>query len=340
MKSDILKSIARVEPAAFTIVMATGALAIITRELSTQLGWLEPVAMFLNALNFIIFGCIACVALFTWPFHWEEVRHDLELPQKTAFYGAVGISFLVLSAQALQFHLGFGLAFALWILGCFLTLAISFAINFHFFIHAMPAIQLFTPVFFIPVGGLVVIPVAGIPLMGQVTGWIYDLLSMINALALGGGLLLYVGLFSLLLQRHYVAEHMPRHLTPTIWIHLAPIGWGGVSFVNYAQHLNAFTGLARLLGYMLWGGCCWWLFMCIILTLNAAASGQMKFSLAYWAFIFPLGAIAVLSHKLGPAFAFAYYFTWALMAALWCIAAFHTGKSLLAYLGRRGHSPA
>lgn len=337
MKPELLKSIERLEPAAFTIIMATGAMAIVLKDLCGVLPFLETTAEFLNWANFLLFFFLLIFACSTWPFHGGEFHEDLDFPQRTAFYSAIGISFLVLAAQCLKFSMGFQAALYLWLIGCCLTMGINFAINYHFFVQTTPAMKLFTPVFFIPVGGLMVIPVAGCAIMGQTEGQLHSILLLLNALALGSGTLHYLGLFCLLLQRHYFLEHLPHNLAPTIWIHLAPIGWGGVSMLNYAEQLQIPEETARLLGSMFWGGCCWWLVMCILLTLRAVFSGQMKFSLAYWAFIFPLGSITVLSHKLGASYEIFFYFCASLMAFIWCVAAFHTLRSFAIYIMKRGH---
>lgn len=337
MKPELFKSIERLEPASFTIVMANGAMAITTLDFSVNAAWCVPLAKIINIGNFFVFSCLLLFAALTWPFHAAEFHEDLDFPQRTAFYSAIGISFLVLAAQCIKFHMGEELAFYLWAIGCFLTLAINFAINFHFFVQATPELKLFTPVFFIPVGGLTVIPVAGCSLMENTAGFVHDILIMINALALGSGLLLYIGLFTLLLQRHYLMEHLPNHLAPTVWIHLAPIGWGGVSFLNFAALTDFPAPFARLFGSLLWGGCCWWLIMCLILTLRAIVSGKMRFTLAYWAFIFPLGSITVLSFKLGEAWLPAFYFCWCLMAFIWCVSSVNTIIILCKYCLHHGH---
>lgn len=201
MKPDLLKSIERLEPASFTIIMGTGALAIVTKDLSATLHWLETPAFFLNLANFILFIFLLISAMATWPFHGSEFHDDLDFPQRTAFYSAIGISFLVLAAQCLKFKLGASLALCLWLIGAILTLSINFAINYHFFVGAIAELKLLTPVFFIPVGGLMVIPVAGWPLMGASSGLLQNFITLISTLSLGGGLLIYVGIFCMLLQR-------------------------------------------------------------------------------------------------------------------------------------------
>lgn len=322
----------RLEPAAFTIVMATGAFALATLDISRFYPLLAFPARALNLLNFIIFVLLIFFALCTWPFHSKEFREDLLSPAGAAFYAAFAIAFLVLGAQALRFGFGYWTGFALWAVGCVSTLAVSFAINFLFFARPAANLNLFTPVFFIPIGGLTVIPVGGVVLLRQSAGALRDALLMTNSLALGGGLLLYLGLFSLLLHRHYVGESLPHRLAPTLWIHMAPIGWGGVSLVGLADYLGKLNSAAQILAYLLWGACAWWFVMCFLLTIRAIRSGEMSFSLAWWAFIFPLGALVVLSNRLGASFRPAFYTLWLLMAAVWCVAALKTLFSFFRYL--------
>lgn len=324
MKYFRFKSIQRLEPSSFTIIMATGAYAIATQDMASTIPWLVLPAYLLNLGNFVIFIILVSLAMLSWPTHRKEFLEDFNFPQRAAFYGATGIAFLVLGAQGIRFGMDFTLSVVLWAIGCALTLVINFVLNFHFFVSATPELKLFTPVFFIPVGGLVVIPVAGAGIMAQLSGIYQDLILMINMMSLGGGLLLYLGLFSLLLQRHYLMEHIPHHLVPTIWIHLAPIGWSGVSFLNMAEVTGNLQGVCYMIATLLWGGCCWWLIMCILLTIRAIKSGKMEFSLAYWAFIFPLGSITILSYKLGQSFNWTFYLTWSLMSIIWLVAAFNT----------------
>lgn len=313
-------------PASFTIVMGTGAFAISTLNMAKDYAFLHLPACCLNVLNFLLFCFLVWRAARTWPRSADFMRADFDSPHQSAFYAAIGISLLVLGTQAMEFEMGREAALILWSLGCFLTFMTNFTLFLRFFLCPALRLEHFTPVFFIPVGGLAVIPVGGAAFMGCAHGTARDILLLVNALAAGAGLLLYFGLFSLLLQRHFLSYPLEDRLAPTVWIHMAPIGWSGVGVLALGQAVCAPNGLdmARLFACLLWGGAAWWLIMAGLLTLRAVLRRGMFFTFAWWAFIFPLGAITVLSFRLGGAFTAVFHVLWFLMAFLWLLCAART----------------
>lgn len=326
----IVRSRGPLPPASFTMVMGTGAFAVCTLHMGAIWPWLIWPAWLLNWLNFGLLLLLFWLALTSWPGNLARLREDLASPHRAALLAALGISFLVLSCQAFEFGLGQTLAVWLWLLGLLLTLAINFATFLRFFLRRQLSLDSFTPVFYIPVGGLAVIPVAGSRVLALAQGRLFDLALMVNVMSAGGAILLYLGLFSLMLQRHLLTEPLPARLAPTLWIHMAPIGWGGVGLLGLAQVCLSGEAwqAARFMAALMWGGACWWLVMASLMTLGACLRRQLGFSLAAWAFIFPLGAMTTLSGRLGQSFALAFPPLWLLMAALWLICAVGTLRFL------------
>lgn len=321
------KNLASLDPAFFTIVMGTGAFSIATLEMAQILPWLYVPALLLNYCNYLLFLVLAILAVISWGRNHKGIAANFSTPNGCALYSACGIALLVLGAQALRFGAGDWAAMILWSAGALLTLCLNFIIMLRFFLHPGLELTHFTPVFFVPVAGLVVIPVAGAQLSSFASGFGAILITTVCILALGGGIALYGSLFSLLMQRHLLASPIADQLAPTFWIHLAPAGWAGVSILAIAKQIIGpeFVPAAVLLALLLFGVTLWWLFMVILIGLRAAFKKKLSFNLAWWAFVFPTGSVAILSDRLDLVQTkFLFPFLWSLLALLWLLCAYKT----------------
>lgn len=311
-------------PAVFTVVMGTGAFSVATYLMSLRYEWLLLPARIINILNYLLFGIFALRALLSWPRNIFQLRANFERPDSCALYGALGLAIVVLSTQALAFNLGTTIALILWIAGMLATLLLNYGILLRFFLHSHVEMEHVTPVLFVPVASMVVIPVAGAPLSAFLDGTMRNAAIIICLLALGGGLTLYGGLFSLMLQRHLVLAPLPDPLAPTLWIHLAPIGWAGVALISLAQFAlpTELANGAKLLALLFFGGASWWFIMASLLCLRTALKGTLKFSMSWWSFIFPMGSITILSSRLEYTPTQALFpFLWTILALMWSLCA-------------------
>jgi len=55
-------------------------------------------------------------------------------------------------------------------------------------------------------------------------------------------------------------------------------------------------GLLVAMGFM--GASLWWLLLALAMTVRNALQGKLPFALSWWAFVFPIGAMTVLSIRL------------------------------------------
>lgn len=307
-------------PASFTVVMGTGALALATLEMSATTPWLFPFAQILNILNYILFILFGLLAALSWPKNKGALLENFEQPDNCALYASVGIALLVLGGQALNFGFGEIPALCIWGAGALLTLALNYGILLRFFMHPGVEMSHITPVLFVPVASMVVLPVAGAPIGAPLWPVFQNIINLACILALGGGLALYIGLFSMMLQRHFTLKPLPDQLAPTLWIHLAPIGWAGVALTAFAKHIlpPEYAPAAQLFAFLLFGAAFWWLIMAAIICLRAILHHKLAFSMAWWSFIFPIGSITVLSGRLNFAAPnMLRPFLWLLLAGLW-----------------------
>ncbi|MDD2883593.1 MAG: C4-dicarboxylate ABC transporter [Dechloromonas sp.] len=287
-------------PGWFAAVMGTGVLALTTLTLSETWPLLRALAEALHWLNSLLFVVLALPWLTRWLRFREAALQTLRHPVQASFYPTFSIALLVLAAQWLRFTPCVEVALTLWWLGVLMHFAFSFAVLFFMFRGEHVTVDHVTPAKFIPAVGLVVMPLAGGPLLAHMSPTVAEWALTLNLIGLGAGSLMYLGLLGMTLQRKYLHAPAQGILTPTVWIHLAPLGVIPVSLLNVLDQLP--LPAAREAGVvvlaLLWGFGVWWLVMASLLTLAARAAGQLPFALSWWAFTFPLGAFVAASLRL------------------------------------------
>ncbi|MFN4325797.1 MAG: C4-dicarboxylate ABC transporter [Azonexus sp.] len=326
--ADISRTFA---PGWFAAVMGTGVVAMTTRGLAQRWPWLAPLAEGLHGFNSLLFVLLALPWLTRWLRFRPAALQTLMHPVQANFYPTFSIALLVLSAQWLTFTPCIEVAMALWWVGVIAHFAFSFAVLFFMFRGEHVAAEHVTPAQFIPAVGLVVMPLAGAPLLAQFDGVAREWALTINIIGLGSGSMMYLGLLGLTLYRKYLHKPAQGILTPTVWIHLAPLGVIPVSLLNVAEQLPFPSLREWAIGVMLlfWGFGVWWLVMAALLTLSARAAGQLPFALSWWGFIFPIGAFVSESLRLSALLGWQPIFAigvgaWLLLGGFWLVTLFRT----------------
>ncbi len=323
-------------PGWFAAVMGTGALSLGTLALSAHCPLLTPLAWGLHYFNLLLFILLAVPWLTRWLLYRDAALSTLRHPVQASFYPTFSIGMLVIASQFIAFGQQLELALLFWWPGALLTFAFSFAVLFTMFSGEHVGIEHVTPAKFIPAVGLVVIPVAGGHLLGHVQGAMRDWMLLINLLGLGAGMVMYLGLLSLTLQRKYLAKPAFGILTPTVWIHLAPLAVIPVSLLNVTEQLPFAipSGVPLLIGLLLWSFSVWWLVMASLLTIAAKRRKMLPFALSWWGFTFPLGIFVVCSFRLAKLSSIAMItqigmLAWVLLFILWSLALINTLRGVI-----------
>lgn len=319
----------------FAAVMGTGVFAMTTHGLALRWPWLGLPAEALHWFNSALFLLLAVPWLTRWLRFPAAAMQTMQHPVQANFYPTFSIALLVLAAQWLTFTSGSAVAMALWWLGVILHFIFSFAVLFIIFRGEHVAAEHVTPAQFIPAVGLVVMPLAGVPLLAHMDGALREWALTINAIGLGAGSMMYLGLLGLTLQRKYLHKPALGILTPTVWIHLAPIGVIPLSLMNVVEQLPypAAREAATVLMLLVWGFGVWWLVMAALLTWSARRAGQLPFALSWWGFTFPLGAFAAESLRLTQLLGWSSTFAigvvaWLMLGFFWCVTLYRTGRGV------------
>ncbi|MBS1129790.1 MAG: C4-dicarboxylate transporter/malic acid transport protein [Proteobacteria bacterium] len=330
--ADISRTFA---PGWFAAVMGTGVFAMTTHGLALYWPWLSLPAKLLHWFNSALFLVLAVPWLTRWLRFRSAAMQTMMHPVQANFYPTFSIALLVLAAQWLMFTSCLEVVLTLWWLGVIVHFVFSFAVLFIMFRGEHVAVDHVTPAHFIPAVGLVVMPLAGGPLLAHMEGALREWALTINLIGLGAGSMMYLGLFGLTLHRKYLHKPALGALAPTIWIHLAPIGAIPVSLMNLVEQLPypAAREVATVLMLLVWGFGVWWLVMASLLTLSARAAGQLPFALSWWGFTFPVGAFAAESLRLTKLLGWSSTLAigvaaWLLLCFFWAITLFRTVRGV------------
>jgi C4-dicarboxylate transporter/malic acid transport protein len=319
----IVKTFAPGWPAA---VMGTGAFALATLHFSHQLPMLAGLAWALHWFNLALFVLISVPWLLRWVMAWPAVANTFRHPVAANFYPSYAVAVLVLAGELRAFGGHESLALIAWWLGVVLLFSLTLAVLISILQGEHVNLDHITPGIFIPPVGLVVIPVAGGPLLAAQPEILRDLALTINGIGLGAGIFMYTALLALAFHRFYVHKRLPPMMAPTFWINLAPVGVTVVSVLNLIA-VTPFAGDkgAYLMAvFLLWGFGAFWLVLALLFTWSVRNIAPLPFSLSWWAFTFPLGAFVLGSQRLSEVtglttpLAFG-WLAWALLAAIWTL---------------------
>lgn len=196
---------------------------------------------------------------------FNKIKEEFKNPVKINFFAAISFSLLLLSAA---WHSKF-----LWIIGSVLHFSITLLILDFWFFKAKFTITDINPAWFIP-------PVANllIPITGANYGY-----TELNWFFYGFGIMFWVVILNFLLYRLIFAEPLANFLTPTLFIFIAPPVLSFLAYVNLTQELNIF---AKNLYFIA-------VFFALFLVLHLKLFIYTPFSLASWAYSFPLAAFTL-----------------------------------------------
>jgi tellurite resistance protein len=201
----------------------------------------------------------------------EEIRKEFKNITKLSFFPAISISFLLLSIAAMDLFPG--LSKGLWIIGTVIHFLFSVAVISIWIRHPSLEINHISPAWFIPVVGNMLVPIAGVAYAPAEISWFFFSI----------GLVFWVALFTILFYRLLFHNPLPERLLPTLFILIAP---PAVGFISYVKLTGGVDSAARILYYFS-------LFVFILMIPQLKMLARIKYYLSWWAYTFPLAALAI-----------------------------------------------
>jgi tellurite resistance protein len=254
----------------FAISMGIGGITIAWQKAAEMLGMPEMIGRYLLYAETAVFGIIALTYLVKLIVYPKEVIEEWHHPVRINFFAAISITLLML---AIIYKPEYKLAakyvwYAGTILHTYLTLyTISRWINHNQEInHSNPA-------WFIPIVGNLLVPVGGI-------GFVSNHILMYY---FSVGLFFWIIFFAILLNRIIFHHQLPQKFMPTLFIFLAPPAVAFIAWFKLHHGLDDFGIFLFNIG----------VFFSLLLLFMFRSFIGLKFFISWWAFVFPVAAMAI-----------------------------------------------
>ncbi|MBB3187166.1 SLAC1 anion channel family protein [Microbacter margulisiae] len=256
----------------FSMVMGMTGLSILIGKFY-HLQWLPyilyPISIYVASALFLTFLLLYGLK---WIYYPAEVKNDFHHRIRINFFSAISISLLLISIDYYSFMPL--LAVPLWWIGMLLH---SFLLlkTIRFWIEHNFELQHFNPAWFIPVVGVILIPICGVDIAPPFLSYFYFSI----------GFFFWIILFVLFLYRAVFHVQLPEKFIPTFFILIAPPAVGFVSYMRITTSFDNFSLFLLFIGY----------FFLILLAFMVKNFMKLRFFVSWWAFTFPLSAISIAS---------------------------------------------
>lgn len=231
------------------------------------------------ASQFILGASVAVFAVLAFFYGLKLLRHPAAVkaewnhPVRIAFFPTISISLLLLGTALAQRMPD--LAYVIWSIGVAAQGILALSVVANWIGHrSFQPIHL-SPAWFIPAVGNVVVPLAGVRFGAVELSWLF----------FSAGLLFWIVLLTLVMNRLIFHEPLPSRLMPTLVILIAPPAVAFVAWVQLTGGVNAFGRILINIGYI---------FALIVMT-QAPRFFRLPFALSWWALTFPVAALSVAS---------------------------------------------
>jgi len=256
----------------YAMVMGMSGLTIMYQKAALWLGFSESIGMVLMVLSTALFMVISLIYLGKYIKYTSVVKKEFSHPIRLNFFAAISISMLMLAIIYKEVNVSVAALF--WYGGAIL----HFYLTMHtisFWINHNQKLDHSNPAWFIPVVGNVLVPVGGVGFASQ--GVLMYFFSC--------GIFFWVILFAILLNRIIFHHQLAVKFMPTMFILIAP---PAVGFIAYYKMFGVIDFFATMLFNLA-------LFFTLLVAFMYKNFVKIKFFISWWAFVFPLAAMAISS---------------------------------------------
>ena len=258
----------------FTTVMGMSGLTLALHAGERALGLTDvtsSVALAATVALFVVVALTYAAKALRYP---AAVAAEWNHPVKLAFFPAVSISLLLMATAMLgRFP---GVAQGMWLVGMLLqgvltVLVVTGWISTRSFVHGH-----LSPAWFIPAVGNVIVPIAGAQMGYVEISWYF----------MSIGLIFWVVLLTLVMNRLIFHDPLPGRLQPTLVILIAPPA------VGFLAGLRLNGGVIDPFAHILLNAA---YFFALLVAVQLPRILRLPFAMSFWALSFPVAALTIAS---------------------------------------------
>ena len=257
----------------FAIVMGMTGLSLALSALERAYGMAPVGSVLAYAASILIFGLVSVFYVLKAMRYPAAVRAEWNHPVRLAFFPAISISLLLIATLTLA--RAPALAEAMWLVGVVVQGALTIAVISGWIGHRAFQTPHLSPAWFIPAVGNVIVPIAGVQMGYLEVSWYF----------LSVGLIFWIVLLTLVMNRLIFHDPMPGRLQPTLVILIAPPAVGFLAWVSLTGQIDAFARILMNGAYL----------FTLLVAVQLPRIVKLPFALSFWALSFPFAAVTVAS---------------------------------------------
>lgn len=255
----------------FSVVMGLAGLTIASHKMEAAGALAQGTSAGLFWLSAAVYAAIALIYLAKALTRRRAVADEWAHPVRIAFFPAMSIGLILMSIAALA--IDDRLSFGLWAMGTALHFLFTVMVITAWINHSRYEVVHLNPAWFIPVVGNILVPIAGIHHAPADLSWFF----------FSVGLLFWLVLLTVVVNRLIFHNPLPARLMPTLFILIAPPAVGFISWMKLTGGVDAF---ARILFFAA-------IFFFVLMLPQLGKLARLPFALSWWAYSFPLAALTI-----------------------------------------------
>lgn len=254
----------------YAIVMGMSGLTIMYQKAALWLSMSAWIGTVLMGISTLLFCVITLIYALKYLKYAPAVQKEFSHPIRLNFFAAISISMLMLAIVYEEVYPPVATLF--WYPGTVLHFYLTMY-TVSFWINRNQELEHSNPAWFIPIVGNLLVPVGGVGFASH--GILMYFFSC--------GLFFWIVLFAILLNRIIFHHQLVVKFMPTMFILIAPPAVGFIAYFKMYGTIDAFATILFNLA----------LFFTLLLAFMYKNFVKIKFFISWWAFVFPLAAMAI-----------------------------------------------